>query len=110
MQMEPLEVRAATSNKLGRAFTRFLRDVRPPHSHAAGSSTEMLDEAFAVYSRFDKAVPKSDKAMQSGSHGAVVLQSAARDLLASISAQLESIDHQRRELDRLLDGAEVSAS
>jgi hypothetical protein len=52
----------------------------------------MLDEAFAVFSRIDEGgtVPNQHTAPPA-KNGRANLQSAARDLAASISAQLDSI-------------------
>jgi hypothetical protein len=71
----------------------------------------MLDEAFAVFSRIDAGgtVANQHTAPTAKNHRRD-LPSAARDLVTRISAQLESIDRQRHELERLLSDAEASAS
>jgi hypothetical protein len=111
MQTEPHEFRAMTAGKIEKGFSRISQHIASTYRHAEMCSPEMVDQAFAVYSRIDTGVARRKPIFDGAAkHGPKSLQSAARELVASISAQLESVDCQRRELERLLDGAEATAS
>ena len=112
MQTEPLEFRSTVVNKRGKSLARTSQYVGSALGQvAAGLSADMLDEAFAVYSRIDAGTTSADQLSEpSALHRPKNAQLAARELVASISVQLAAIDRQRRQLEDLLDAAEVSAS
>src|SRR4051794_2791241 len=93
MQTEPREFGTIAAAKLGRGFARISSQFRSSRGRSLSTcSPGMLDEAFAVFSRIDEGgtVPNQHTAPPA-KNGRANLQSAARDLAASISAQLDSI-------------------
>src|SRR3954464_9182718 len=99
MQTEPREFGTIAAAKLGRGFARISPKFRGLHGRFVSTcSPGMLDEAFAVFSRIDAGgtVANQHTAPVAKNH-ARDLPSAARDLVASISAQLESINRHRHE-------------
>jgi hypothetical protein len=108
MRTEPSEFRTMAAGKLRK---RFAKVFRPSRGEARPiCSPDTLDEAFAVYARFDAGEIVGDNRTEPlAKNSSAILQSAARDLFASISAQMESIDRQRHEPERLLSDAEASA-
>src|SRR5437764_4150362 len=104
MQTEPREFQTMAASKLGRGFSRTPSQFGPSRGQSLSTcSPGMLDEAFAVYSRVDAGGTVGNQHTEPmAKNRPANLQSVARDLVASISDQLESISRQRHELERLL--------
>src|SRR5690348_13332015 len=111
MRMELPEFRSKLAGGRRKLSRRTFSQTFSSRARAATCNAEMLDEAFAVYSRVDAGeTTRQSIEAESSADGREEFNSAARKLTASISAQLESLDRQRRELEQLLKAAESSAS
>jgi hypothetical protein len=72
------------------------------------AAADVLDEAFAEYSRIDAgSAPSADATSDSPISNNWRL--VTRHLIADIETQLETLDRQRRQLARLLEGADIAA-
>jgi hypothetical protein len=82
---------------------------REKFSHASLGSApvqplEVVDEAFAGFTRVDSGMARLDVHSQLEAIGAVSMREPVidRDIIATLSAQLKALDKQREQLSRLL--------
>jgi hypothetical protein len=92
-----LSKRSAAGAALGQRTRELSREV---------STTTVLDEAFATYSRVDSGSSKN------GSPATLIPGDlrTTRELVADISTQLKALDSQRRQLARLLESVDSDAT
>ncbi len=108
MQREPIQFGAVTAARAKRSAVGFSQSIRGARESASNKSTTIvLDEAFADYSRVDAGTPSNEVPATSIPNN---WQSVSRDLIADIAAQLETLDSQRRRLARLLEGVNTDAT
>jgi hypothetical protein len=107
MQGEPFQfgaVAASRANRSAAGFALPTRSVRNVANETKAAS--VLDEAFADFTRVD-AGPSSHDANKSVPQN---WPSMTQALIANIATQLETLDSQRRQLTRLLDGVNSAAT
>jgi hypothetical protein len=106
MQSEPFQFGTMTAARAKRAAAGFTF-VRSTRKSSDVCTATMLDEAFADYTRVDGGMAARElSAIESQSN----LQTTTRELIADISAQLATLDMQRRQLAKLLESVEGSAT
>lgn len=119
MRPEPIEFAAMGASRAARQAKPFSQRMhgserRLPESRAA----DVLDEAFAEYSRVDVGTPVAEKLRAAcnppanspvASGAANDWRALTRDLVADIAAQLETLNGQRQQLTRLLQSVEIGA-
>ena len=106
MQSEPIQFGTMTAARVKRAATGLMLGHTARKSSGA-ATVNVLDEAFADYTRVDAGSPASES---STIESTASLQTTTRELIADISAQLVTLDTQRRQLVRLLESVETSAT
>lgn len=109
MQSEPFQFGTMTAARAKRAAAGFMFGRSTRKTSDACTAT-MLDEAFADYTdytRVDAGTPASES---SAIKSSVSLQATTRELIADIATQLAALDTQRRQLVRLLESVDSSAT
>jgi hypothetical protein len=98
MQREPVQFGAMNASRAKRSAAGVALSHRMRESSREASTSTVLDEVFATYSRVDVGTSKSDSPVTSVPSD----WRATRELIADISTQLTALDSQRRQLARLL--------
>jgi hypothetical protein len=115
MRRDPIEFRGVKTFPANRPAA-IANSSRPcPTIRVADlAAANVLDEAFAEYSRIDAgSSPSANSLSVNTAHAttnsdrfdSVNLPTTTRDLIADIASQLDALENQRRQLARLLDGA-----
>jgi hypothetical protein len=101
MQREPIQfgtVAASRAKRSAAGFSQPLRSVLKPANDSKSES--VLDEAFADFTRVDAAEKSASQNRPS----------MTQVLISDIATQLEALDTQRRQLARLLESVDASAT
>jgi hypothetical protein len=107
MQSEPIHFGTMTMARVNRTAADFSLGRSTRKASSDISTANAVDAAFAHYTRVDPGSPAGEScAAQSPSS----LQTTTRELIADISAQLATLDQQRRQLVHLLASVETNAT
>lgn len=108
MQSEPKQFGAVTASRAKRSAAGFTQPVRSAHKTASDTKTAIVrDEAFAAFTRVDAGSPANVAINKSAPQN---WPSITQALIADIATQLETLDSQRRQLARLLEGVNTDAT
>ena len=107
MQNELIQFGAVTASRARRSAAGFSRPTRSARMMAHNAkSAPALDAAFADFTGID-----AEQAALAGCNSTPTTSTPAlaATLIASITTQLEALDSQRRQLERLLGSADATA-
>jgi hypothetical protein len=108
MQREPIQFGAVAASRAKRSAAGFTLPIRGVRKNASDTKTvSVLDAAFADFIRIDAGSRTStaiSKPVPANS------RTITQSLIADIATQLESLDSQRRQLARLLEGVNSDAT
>jgi hypothetical protein len=108
MQCEPIQFGALTASRAERSAAGFTLPSRGARKTASDTNTvSVLDAAFADFIRVDAGSPTSMAISKPLPKNSPTITQA---LIADIATQLESLDSQRRQLARLLEGVNSNAT
>src|SRR3954464_8422449 len=100
MQREPIQFGAMSASRSTRSASGGVSLGHSTRlSFPNSSSSTVLDEVFATYSRVDAGSSTNKSSVTSGPAD----MRTTRELVADISTQLKALDSQRRQLARLLE-------
>ena len=106
MQREPVQFGAMSASRAKRSAAGVALGHRTHKSFREASTSTVLDEVFANYSRVDAGAPTNE-----GPATAVpTTWRATQELIADISTQLKALDSQRRQLTRLLESVDTNTT
>lgn len=104
MQHEPIEFGAMKASRATRRATGFKKSSQNRLTTMDETATPVVrDEAFAEYTPAAAGNTVTDRTSSAD------WRFVTRELIADISAQLETLDRQRRQLARLLESVEYSS-
>jgi hypothetical protein len=106
MQREPVQFGAMSASLGKRAAARVALGHRTRESSLEASTSSVLDEVFANYSRIDAGSSKNGSPAKS----VPTDLRTTRELVADISMQLKVLDSQRRQLARLLESVDTNTT
>jgi hypothetical protein len=108
MECEPIQFGAVAASRAKRSAAGFTRPIRGTRKTASGTNTvSVLDAAFADFIRVDAGSRKSAATSKAVSENSPTI---TQTLIADIATHLESLDSQRRQLARLLEGVSSGAT
>ena len=108
MQREPIQFGAVAASRAKRSAAGFTLPIRGAHKTASDTKiVSVLDAAFADFVRVDSGSRTSTTTSKPLPANSPTITQA---LIADIATQLESLDSQRRQLARLLDGVNSDAT
>jgi hypothetical protein len=108
MQREPIQFGAVAASRAKRSAAGFTLPIRGARKTASDTKTvSVLDAAFADFIRVDAGSPTSMAISKPIPQNSPTITQA---LIADIATQLESLDSQRRQLARLLEGVNSDAT
>ncbi len=109
MQNELIQFGVVTASRARRSAAGFSQPIRATQQlDRTTKSAIALDQAFADFTRVDAA--ETANADVSRISQATTSPALTEMLLASIATQLEALDSQRRQLERLLNSAGTNAT
>jgi len=106
MQREPIQFGAMSASRAKRSAAGAALGHLARKSSGDASTSIVLDEVFANYSRVDAGTPTAESSATPVSTN----WRATRELVAEISTQLKVLDSQRRQLARLLETVGADAT
>lgn len=107
MQREPIQFGTVAASRAKRSAAGFTQPARRSRKSMDNAETaSVMDQVFADYSRADAGSPASEPAAAAPANW----RATTRELIADISAQLETLNSQRRQLARLLETVETNTT
>ncbi len=107
MQNELIQFGVVAASRARRSAAGFSQPIRATQLDRTTKSAIVLDQAFADFTRVDAAETANAGVNRISQETSPAL---TETLLASIATQLEALDSQRRQLERLLNSAGTNAT